>query len=403
MASADAMPAVHSGLGRALAAMEGGDAGTLARAARHLAAGGAEVDIGRVFNRWLEISIGRRERTRLTERAESLLGDEATPQRVRQLVASVPWRQRLRASGRLWPVAAAAAAVLLAILVPLAPRLSGNAAPARLALIGAPIAVVPGTSQLLPAPTLEVRAASGAVDSTADITVTAELAVGSGVLSGTVSLPARHGRATFDDLRLEGTGTFALRFTAPGLDPVVSPEFWLGNEAEGSTLRLVGGELNREKVSPERRRIVVEPGGVVEGDVDLVYTSRWGAASVMLGSTGTWGDPAANVVTIGPLTTPAFEMPRRVAVRLVAPHQPGSYRLIFAFHAEAAVEDIMSGTNWTVGRPVWEDGNDVARWSSEQLAEADRTGRVRTKILRGGEWALTWVQATTIEIVVESP
>jgi hypothetical protein len=52
---------------------------------------------------------------------------------------------------------------------------------------------------------------------------------------------------------------------------------------------------------------------------------------------------------------------------------------------------------------VWGDGNDVARWSSEQLAEADSIGRVRTKMLRGGQWALVWVQATTIEIVVRGP
>jgi hypothetical protein len=394
MASAGAMPAIHSALGRALAAFEDAEAGTLARAARHLAVGGAEVDLARVFDRWLEVTVGRRERTRLTERAEWLLGEQATPERVRRLVASVPWRRRLRASGRLWPVAAAAAAaVLLGILVPLAPRLLGNAAPSRLVLIGAPIAVVPGTSQLLPAPTVEVRGASGAVDSTAAVVVTAELAAGSGVLSGTVSLPADQGRATFDDLRLEGTrpGTFVLRFTAPGLDPVLSREFVLVNEDEGSTLRLVGGVLSGQRVSPQRRRVVVGPGELIEGDVDLVYTSRWGAASVMLGSTVTWGD------------TPALEMPRRVAVRVVAPDQPGSYRLIFAFFAETSVEEIMSGTNWTVGRPVWGDGNDVARWSTEQLAQADSIGRVRTKMLRGGKWAFVWVQATTIEIVVREP
>jgi hypothetical protein len=36
----------------------------------------------------------------------------------------------------------------------------------------------------------------------------------------------------------------------------------------------------------------------------------------------------------------------------------------------------MSGTNWTVGPPVWGDGNDLAELSETQVQTLRRTGRV---------------------------
>jgi len=96
-------------------------------------------------------------------------------------------------------------------------------------------------------------------------------------------------------------------------------------------------------------------------------------------------------------------MPRSVPVHVVAPRRPGTYRLIFVFQAETTVDYILSGTNWTVGRPVWGDGNDVARWSREQLDAADRAGQVVVRHLRpGGRWVENWFPATTVEVVVRS-
>ena len=96
-------------------------------------------------------------------------------------------------------------------------------------------------------------------------------------------------------------------------------------------------------------------------------------------------------------------MPRSAPVHVVAPRQPGTYRLIFVFQAEPTVEHILSATNWTAGRPVWGDGNDVARWSPEQLAAADRAGQVVVRQLwPGGRRVENWFPATTIELVVRS-
>ena len=90
-------------------------------------------------------------------------------------------------------------------------------------------------------------------------------------------------------------------------------------------------------------------------------------------------------------------------MHVVAPRRPGTYRLIFVFQAETTVDYILSGTNWTVGRPVWGDGNDVARWSREQLDAADRAGQVVVRRLRpGGRWVENWFPATTVEVVVRS-
>jgi len=320
---------------------------------------------------------------------------------VRQ-VAAAPLRRRSRRPAMV-AIVAGAAVVLAVLLAPLGPRLLSGAGPRELAVLTTPISNVPGTAQLLPAPVVELRG-PGVAGNSSVITVTAELARGDGELTGEVSVRVRQGRAVFDDLRLVGSGVFALQFISSEGDTAVSPEFSLVSPSEGSTLRLAGGRLNGQSVSPDRRRVVVLPGDTLRGEVRLVYTSRWGAASVILGATPTWGDPAKQALSIGPLATPAAEMPRSAPVSLAVPDEPGSYRLIFVFQAETSAAHILSGTNWTVGVPVWGDGNDVAGWSPAQLDQADRTGQVWTRQLwPDGRWVENVFAATTVEVVVREP
>jgi len=52
--------------------------------------------------------------------------------------------------------------------------------------------------------------------------VTASIATGNGTLSGPTTVNASGGLAGFINLVIDGTGVFTLRFTSPGLTPVVS-------------------------------------------------------------------------------------------------------------------------------------------------------------------------------------
>ena len=112
----------------------------------------------------------------------------------------------------------------------------------------------------------------------------------------------------------------------------------------------------------------------MSGSVMLEYSSYWGSASVILGATATWGDRRTNFVDLAPLFTPAQNQPRRAQFRFTAPQTNGIYHIVFAFDAEGNVEDFMSGTNWRMPEPIWDDGNDIFDWSDEQLAQANSRG-----------------------------
>ena len=84
-----------------------------------------------------------------------------------------------------------------------------------------------GTESGLPfatQPVIELRDASGARATSATGSVTASIATGTGgTIAGTVTAPIVNGLATFTDLRVNGPGTFTLRFTpTPALPAVTS-------------------------------------------------------------------------------------------------------------------------------------------------------------------------------------
>lgn len=106
----------------------------------------------------------------------------------------------------------------------------------------------------------------------------------------------------------------------------------------------------------------------------LEYSSYWGSASVILGAAALWGDRKTNFLDLAPLFTPAEDQPRRTRIRFTAPETPGIYHIVIAFDAEGSVEDFMSGTNWRLPEPIWNDGNDIADWTPEQLAQAKAHG-----------------------------
>jgi hypothetical protein len=71
-------------------------------------------------------------------------------------------------------------------------------------------------------PVIEVRDASGNRSILAIGTVTAEIASGTGTLLGTMTVPIVNGLATFTNLKINGFGTFGLRFTSSTLTPATA-------------------------------------------------------------------------------------------------------------------------------------------------------------------------------------
>jgi photosystem II stability/assembly factor-like uncharacterized protein len=95
-----------------------------------------------------------------------------------------------------------------------------------------------GVPFVRPAAVSVVGAAGDLVEGAFDA-VTVALASGSGVLSGTTTVAARNGIATFSDLIITGSGTFTLRFSASNLDPVTSTFSLLGRRGDVTNDNLI--------------------------------------------------------------------------------------------------------------------------------------------------------------------
>ena len=100
-----------------------------------------------------------------------------------------------------------------------------DAPPTQLAITTQPGGAVSGLA-LSQQPVVQIRNASNGVVSTSSLAVTATIASGTGTLSGTTTVNAVNGVATFTNLVVSGTGAHTLRFatTSPALQ-VVSGSF----------------------------------------------------------------------------------------------------------------------------------------------------------------------------------
>jgi len=92
--------------------------------------------------------------------------------------------------------------------------------------------------------------------------------------------------------------------------------------------------------------------------------------------TPSWGDPEQQGRELTPLLTPTVSDVSDLPVQFVAPSSPGRYKLIFVVAAEPSGGYALSGTNWTVQRPIWTDGNEVANLPDSVLTLAKRDGYV---------------------------
>jgi hypothetical protein len=98
-------------------------------------------------------------------------------------------------------------------------------------------------------PVVEILDQTGQPLTTATNTVTVAIASGTGTLSGTATVQAVGGVATFSGLSISGTGTFTLSFASAGLTGVTSASFTVAPRVATSL------------------RVVTQPGGAVDGQV----------------------------------------------------------------------------------------------------------------------------------------
>jgi uncharacterized protein YjdB len=100
----------------------------------------------------------------------------------------------------------------------------GTQTATQLVIVTQPTSVVSGVD-IAPAVVIEVRDASNALVTSSNAFITVALASGGGTLAGTLTMHAVSGRATFSDLRINGSGTYSLAVSAAGLTGATSATF----------------------------------------------------------------------------------------------------------------------------------------------------------------------------------
>lgn len=268
--------------------------------------------------------------------------------------------------------------------------------PERLGVVETPLSMQAG---LAPTPVIEIEDRSGRRVVGAHDTVQVEIGLGAGRLRGTTVVEADSGVARFPDLQVDSASAqVSLRFRSGRLLPATVA---IPNVATTlPTLQLIQAKLNGQFLAADSALLTIRPTDSIRGTVTLRYSSYWGAAAVMLGATPTWGDKRTSFVTLAPLATPAVGRGLSVPITLPGPERRGNYSIIIFFAAEPDVRWIASGTNWTAGHPIWDDGNDIADWTTEQLVAARRRGVVATEIVRRRQRMPTFVPAAVIDVVV---
>ncbi len=217
------------------------------------------------------------------------------------------------------------------------------------------------------------------VDARAEVVAGAEQRVA----RGTVSLSALR-------VRLRDSSA-VLRVIADGhraVEMVVHRNFGGTDLTKGTVLkaRFIEGTFGNRRVTPQAYQLRVRAREQVSGVVQMRYTSALAAASVWVSFTPSWGDPAAQGRELFPVTTPTLSDIVDLPVSFVAPDAPGRYWLIVLLAAEPSGGFALSSTNWTVGRPIWNDGNEAARLPDSLLMQGNRDGHIERYVAYPSTW-----------------
>jgi DNA-binding SARP family transcriptional activator len=380
--------------GAALGGVSPATALDLRRAAALLAEGGDDAGLVPLYGRWLRAAVAAGDPRTDVELARALLGEAATPTRMRALLRARPLRRRLGLVGRgRLLVAGAASAVIVGSLL-----LGEGSRPARIVLLQAPIAG--NVDGLVPSPVIEVRDRLGRRAHGGTVKLEARDTAGRWIPVDSVAV-APDGRATFNRHGLpavvNANGTVELRFSVAGLEPL---EGHLRRK-EAAELRLEEASLNGQALGAANRTLRIRPGERISGPLRFRYSAYWAAAAVVLTSVATWEPPESGYTSVVAVATPMDHGVLRPSIDIAGPREPGRYHLVFAFAAETDGRWIASGTNWMVGQPIWGDGNDLAGIGEAEVARAAADGKIWWDWQFDGWREPLALALTAVEVVVE--
>ena len=147
----------------------------------------------------------------------------------------------------------------------------------------------------------------------------------------------------------------------------------VSNNTAGA-ISLESGTQSFEGLSADRKIIDVAPGERLDGTITLLAHNGGAPFAVApLIYTPSWGVPERSWQLIQ-RWVPGGTTLYSPELHLTAPAVRGIYHVIFAFQLEMNGAQVASATGWRIGHEVWNDRNDIAHFSSEQVHEAQTFG-----------------------------
>jgi hypothetical protein len=236
---------------------------------------------------------------------------------------------------------------------------------------------------------------------------------GFGRLRTDVSLPVRvEGR--FMDVRgdtLRQTDSGRVQFERLSLRPDAPPDantravptmvfrgpWWVRSvevELSGVTwpdgrdhFRVVRAVSNGRPVGPDHVVYLAPGEDTLAMALTFEFTASDATANYVLGAGPTWLPRESSVLRLAGLPRPVHNAWQTVRFAVPAPPTPGRYPLIIAMRADDSVNHLFSGTNWVLGAPVWNDGNDLHDLNSVDRAFLRDSGWVMAPLYRNAIYA----------------
>jgi len=130
-------------------------------------------------------------------------------------------------------------------------------------------------------------------------------------------------------------------------------------------MRLVVNNVLVDSSAPLR----VPVGGTLRFDLTFEFTSTIATANYVVGAAPLWMPRENATIRLAGLPRPVHHAWQTVNFTAPPSMRPGRSRVVILMGADDSVEHLFSLTQWTVGAPRWNDGNDVHDFTVETLWE----------------------------------
>ena len=169
-----------------------------------------------------------------------------------------------------------------------------------------------------------------------------------------------------------------------------------------SSLSLTSGTGSFSTISESNKRVIAFAGQSLSGGLSFDFINAWPADTTPLILAYTWGAHSSSYQLVYANLSAGSGSGTATISGLVVPTAPGTCYLIFAFRNESDSVQVASATSTLYGPPVWNDGNDIADFSTVQISDAQSSGRTTGSwlMINGLHWVKVPGDAISIRVIL---